>query len=187
MALPGGAAGNELRVDENRKLALLYETDAVEYLYDAAVCKYHEYNPYNLSSSQETNEAEIGQLVLAAMREDESVSPVIYKSMPGSRCVLSNQRFAKEFNAVVRGVTEKNISQIAERMKAAPEMFLTDAERKPSLLEWLMQRVGWFTRAMIPFLENLIAFVLFFLSYGYVTGSEYTVVLKGVSKGVSKE
>ena len=165
--------GNELRVDENRKFALLYETDAVEYLYDVAVCKYHECSLYNLSSSRETSEAEIGRLVLAAMQENESALPVTYKSMPGFRCVLSNQRFAKEFTSVVRGDTEKNIGRIAERMKADPELFLTDAERKPSLIERLLQRAGWFVRAMIPFLENLIAFVLFFILNNLAVRGEY--------------
>ena len=165
--------GNELRVDENRKFALLYETDAVEYLYDVAVCRYHEYDLYHLSSSQETSEAEIGRLVLAAMREDVMALPATYRSMPGSRCVLSNRRFAKEFGATVRGDAKRNICRIAERMKAAPEAFLTDAERRPSLRDRLLQRAGWFTRAMIPFLENLIGFSLFFLLYSYASGSGY--------------
>ena len=165
--------GNELRVDENRKFALLYEADAVEYLYDTAVCKYHEHSLYHLSSSQEISEAELGRLALAAIRGDESAPPVTYRSAPGSRCVLSNQRFAKEFGAAVRGDTRKNIGRIAERMKAAPEMFLTDAERRPSLLERLLQRTGWLTRAMIPFLENLICFVLFSLLHSYAAGSGY--------------
>ena len=165
--------GNELHVDKNRKFAPLYEMDAVEYLYDVAVCKYHEHGLYNLSSSQETSEEDIGWLVLAAMQEDEWAMPRIYESMPGSRCVLSNQRFVKEFSAVIRGDTKKNISRIVERMKADPEMFLTDAERKPSLFERLLRRAGWFTRATIPFLENLISFALFFLLYYYASGSEY--------------
>ena len=165
--------GNELRLDENRKFALLYEADAVEYLYDAAVCKYHAYDLYNLSSSQEISEAEIGRSALAAIQGKKSAPPVIYRSTPGSRRVLSNRRFVKEFGAVVRGDTKKNISRIAERMKAGPELFLTDAERRPSLLERLAQRAGWLTRAMIPFLENLIAFVLFFLLYSYAAGSAY--------------
>lgn len=165
--------GNELRVDENRKFALLYEMDAVVYLYDVAVCKYHEYSLYNLSSSQETSEAEIGRLVLATMRRNESASLVTRQSIPGSRCVLSNLRFVKEFGAVIRGDTKKNIDRIAERMETAPDLFLTDADWKPSLFERLMQRAGWLTRALIPFLENLIAFVLFFLLYSYGLGSEY--------------
>lgn len=165
--------GNELRVDENRKFALLYETDAVEYIYDAAICKYHKNNLYNLSSSQETSEAEIGRLVVAAMQGDDAAAPAVYQSMPGSRCVLSNQRFTEEFGAVVRGDTKKNIGRIAERMKADPELFLTDAERKPSLLERLLERMGWLTRAAIPFVENLIGFVLFYLLYNYAADSAY--------------
>lgn len=164
---------NELRVDENRRFALLYELDAVEFLYDIAVREYHEHNLYNLSSSQEISEAEIGRLVLAAMQVNGSKQPAVYNSTPGFRCVLSNQRFTKEFGASVRGDTKRNIDRIAERMKAAPELFLTEAERKPSFLERLLQRTGWFVRAAIPFLENLIAFVLFTLLYSFAGNSEY--------------
>ena len=164
---------NELNVDENRRFALLYETDAVEYIYDAAICSYHKDSLYNLSSSQEISEADIARLVLAAMQGDSYTEPKTYQSMPGSRCVLSNQRFNKEFNAAVRGDTEKNIGRIAERMKADPELFLTDAERKPSLMERLLERAGWLTRAAIPFVENIIGFLLFALLDHYAAGSAY--------------
>ena len=60
--------GSELRADENRRFALLYELDAVEYLYSMSVCDYHRYGLYHLSSSAETNEAALARQVLAAMR-----------------------------------------------------------------------------------------------------------------------
>lgn len=165
--------GSELNVDENRRLALLYETDAVEYIYDAAICKFHKEQLYNLSSSQEISEAEIGRMVLAAMGGDSPAEPKTYQSTPAFRRVLSNQRFNKEFGASVRGDTKKNIERITERMKAEPELFLTDAERKPSLLERLQERVGWLSRAAIPFIENIIAFLLFSLLDYYATGGSY--------------
>lgn len=79
----------------------------------------------------------------------------------------------KEFNASVRGDTEKNLGRIAERMKADPELFLTDAERKPSFLERALHQAGWLTKAAIPFIENLVCFVLFFLLYSYAASSAY--------------
>ncbi len=165
--------GSELRADENRRFALLYELDAVEYLYSMSVCDYHRYGLYHLSSSVETNEAALARQVLAAMRDGEAAEPSVYKSTPGTRCVLSNQRFMDEFSAFVRADTAKTVVRIVEKMKACPECFLTDAERRPSFLERLFQRAGWMTKAAFPFLENLIGFVLFFLLYRYAAGSAY--------------
>lgn len=165
--------GGELRADEKRRFALLFEMDAVEYIHDAAACQFHKHSLYNLSSSQETNEAELARQVLHAMQGDEAAKPQIYRSTPGTRCVLSNRRFMEEFHASVRGDTEKNLSRIAERMKADPELFLTDAERKPSLLQRILHRAGWLTKAAIPFVENIVCFVLFFLLYSYAASSVY--------------
>lgn len=169
--------GNVLRADEGRGIALLFESDAVEFVYETAVCKYHDHRVYNLSSSVETNEAELAWQILSAMwAEDEAnreTKPIVYRSTPKTRCVLSNKRFAEEFGGVFFGNTEKNIKKITDRMKASKTDFLTDLEKKPTLWEKIKRNAGWFLKAVIPFAENILFFIPVFLINNYAVGSTY--------------
>lgn len=163
--------GNDLLANENMRFALLSDSDAVEYIYRMVVCPYHESTVYNLSSSLETNEMEIARWINTAMGDREEA--VVVNNAPGRRCVLSNERFMSEFVDSVKGDTEKNIGKIVSFMKAHKGEFLTDMERKPTLWERIRRKMGWFLKAMIPFVENLVCFIPFFWLNNYATGSVY--------------
>lgn len=244
--------GNTLHVDENRRFAVLYESDAVEFIYETAVCRSHQRELYNLSSSQEINEAELGRQIYVAMNkapageagvkaaanaateqagqavfggerknpsrqkslqetaatQEAAVSQEtaatqqtvaaqeatamqktaatqkltaadrrkgldVYRSVPGVRCVLSNERFMTEFKAVLFGNTEKNIARIVSEMKTHKTNFLTERDQKPALWDRVKQKAGWFIRAATPFVENLICFIPFFLLNRYTADSAY--------------
>ena len=107
--------GNPLSGDEGQKQALLFESDAVEYIYQMASCQGHKSWLYNLSSSAETNELELAAWAGAAM--DAKEAPQAVRNPPGRRCVLSNQRFMQEFHASLRGDTKGNVEKIAAYMK----------------------------------------------------------------------
>jgi nucleoside-diphosphate-sugar epimerase len=168
--------GNVLRADAGRRFALLYESDAVEFVYETAVCKYHDNSVYNLSSSVETNEAELARQIFSAVWTEEAngkTEPVVYTSTPETRCVLSNKRFVEEFGESIFGNTEKNIKKITDRMKASKTVFLTDLEKKPTLWEKVKRNAGWLTRAVIPFAENILLFIPVFFIKNYATGNTY--------------
>lgn len=161
--------GNELQANENQKFALLAESDAVEYIYIMADCNTHERGIYNLSSSVETDEMEIADWIVSAM----GAGSVVSKKVTGSRCVLDNTRFFSEFRARVFGHTEKNIQKIISYMKEHKTIFLTDAERKPTLFERLKRRMGALIDVMIPFLENILIFIPVFMIYNRITDIPY--------------
>ena len=132
---------------------------------------------YNLSSSVETNEAELARQIFSAVWTEEEANgktePVVYTSTPETRCVLSNKRFVEEFGESIFGNTEKNIKKITDRMKASKTVFLTDLEKKPTLWEKVKRNAGWLTRAVIPFAENILLFIPVFFIKNYATGNTY--------------
>lgn len=163
--------GNDLTANEAVRYALLSESDALEYIYRIVSCNSHESSIYNLSSSHETNEMEIAGWINSAM--DRTEERITGNHAPGKRCVLSNQRFREEFDVAVRGNTQTNIDRIVSHMKAHKNEFLTDMERKPTVWERIKRRMGWLTKAMIPFVENLVCFIPFFLLNNRAAGSAY--------------
>lgn len=163
--------GNELSGDEGRKQALLFEADAVEYIYQMASCPGHRARLYNLSSSAEVNDLELAGWAGAASGREESPSAI--HGAPGRRCVLSNRRFMEEFHASVRGETKGNVEKVAAHMKAHQDIFLTEMERKPTFWEKLRRKAGGFISALIPFAEALLCFIPVYWLNGWAAGSGY--------------
>ena len=58
-------------------------------------------------------------------------------------------------------------------MKRYKRKFLTGEELEMSFWKKLQQRAGWFFKAIIPFLENIICFIFFYRLNQYVAGSTY--------------
>ena len=163
--------GNGLSGDEGQKQALLFESDAVEYIYQMADCTGHRTWLYNLSSSVETNDLELAGWAGAAIGKEER--PAAVHTPPGRRCVLSNQRFLQEFHASVRGDTQGNIGKVAAHMKAHQDIFLTEMERKPTFWEKLRKGAGGLVNALIPFAETLLCFIPVYWLNGWAAGSGY--------------
>ncbi len=163
--------GNALSGDGDRKLAMLFESDAVEYIYQTASCPGHRSWLYNLSSSVETSELEVAGWVGAAMGREEG--PVPAPGPDARRCVLSNRRFMQEFSAILRGDTRSNIEKIAAYMKAHQDVFLTEMERTPTLWERIKRGAGGVINALIPFAENLLCFIPVYFLNAWAAGSGY--------------
>ena len=58
-------------------------------------------------------------------------------------------------------------------MKKKPYVFLTDEDEKISIWARIRQKGGWFFRAIIPFIENIIIFIPCFLLYDKTANSNY--------------
>ena len=161
---------NKITANENSKFALLYETDAVEFIYRASVADTHQESLYNISSCKERTEPELAENIRQFFGEETRVM-----SLPGEkkRIVLSNERFVNEFGKQYYCSDEGIIKTIVRTMKLNKGAFYNDEEKKKSIIERIADKGGWFFKAMIPFLENLIVFIPFFLLNNKTAGSRY--------------
>ncbi len=145
-------------VPDNR-FSLLYETDAVETVYRLISCQTHRHPIYHISSSAEISEREIGDILLQ-MNKDTAI---FEKPIPGRRCVLSaglyNAEFGKPYTCNVDGIVQK----IANKMYKNSYVFLTGEDSKPPFWVRIAENSGWFVKMLIPFVENVILFIIVFL------------------------
>lgn len=153
-----------------RSFSLLYETDAVEFLCRLATCNKHESDIYNISSPEVLTQRELAEYIQAAM--DEPVA--IVDSQPvNERRVLSGRRYESEFGnpffCEVPGIVEK----ILQYMKKHRDQFLTDGDGKKGFFARLYQKIGWLLKALVPYVENLIVFIPFFMLNNRAVGSAY--------------
>ena len=162
----------KITIQENFTLSLLYETDAIEFIYRLGASNEHEYSLYNISSSAEITQRQLAELVQEAMGEDvEIVTEDAYDEE--RRIVLSNILFDSEFGNPFFCNVGNIVKKIATEMKKNSRAFLTGEDAKPPLWERILKASGWFLRTMIPFAENVVAFIPFFMLNNRAVGSAY--------------
>lgn len=164
-------AKNTITVDRNRSFSLLYEADAIEFIYRAASCMTHRSQVYNISSSVEITMSDLASMVQDAMGD---TAPIVMTGDDNKhRVVLSNNRFDSEFGNPFFCDTRTIVQKIAAHMKKYPYIFLTGEDVKEPFFRRIIKKSGWLLSSLIPFLENLIAFIPFFMLNNRAVGSQY--------------
>ena len=163
---------NGIALDSNNKFSLLFESDAVEFIYQFITCSYHQHSLYNLSSSVEITESELAQYIKQSMGEEANIT-VVETNMESRRCILDNQRFDDEFAMKIFADTQQTVEKVVKYMTARPRIFLDAEQRKKSFFERFLDRAGWVVRALIPYIENLICFIPFFFLNNGAADSQY--------------
>ena len=157
---------------EDTAFSLLFLNDAVEFVYRAACCREHKHAIYNISSSSEITQKQLAEIVQEAMGEDVSI--VSTASQEGRRrVVLSNLLYDTEFGNPFFCNVADTVKKIAVQMKKNSFAFLTGEDGKLPLFQRILKKTGWFLRAVAPFLENMAAFIPFFMMNNRAVGSRY--------------
>ncbi len=158
----------------------LFESDAVEYLYQLIICREHKESLYHIANSQTVTHMELAECIKKYMEESEGkheekipVQIVAKEDALPRKCVLSNKRYNNEFGMERFCSLEQTLEKIITYMKKNKEVFLTGEKRKQPLWKRIQEKTSWFIRAMIPFIENFICFIPFFMLNNRAVGSEY--------------
>lgn len=177
--------------------AFLYEADAVEYIYRLAAVGEHNENLYHISPSVPVTYLELARMVQRYMSRDKRLKTdegadndleyieldgdaaddgdinIIRRNEPDNCRVLSNKLYNSEFGMARFGNLENNIRKIAAHMKRNREVFLMNGDTKPSVWDRIRKRIGWIIQALIPFAENLVCFIPFFMLNNRAVDSRY--------------
>ena len=156
--------------DSQNICSLLYESDAVEFIYRVVKCKTHQHVLYHLTSDRRFREVTLARLVAEYMGGNVSV---VENEEQGGRRILSGRRFEEEFGITAFRETEVVLKKMVQYMKKNEAVFLDKEEPRLPLWKRVVQKWGWFFRAIVPFLENLLCFVPFFMLNNRVVGSQY--------------
>lgn len=154
----------------NHRFSLLYMTDAVEYIYRMMEAANHFHYLYHISSSEEISELELAQIIQKAAGEDVIIEE---KEEWNAREVLSNSRFDQEFGIRIFNHAQDVARKMMSYMMRRKKVFLyLESERVP-LKERVLERMGWLFRLLVPFFENLVCFVPFFMLNNRAVGSRF--------------
>ena len=162
----------KISANSGRRFSLLYDSDAVEFIFKLVRNGTHEHSVYNLSASQELTEMDVARYIQQAMDEDGGIT-IEEKEGTRHRCILSNQRFDKEFGARIFADTQETVEKVAKYMVAHKNLFLTGEQENKSLWKRLKDKIKWLGGAILPYLENLVFFLLVILISASPVGVEY--------------
>ncbi len=160
-----------IQANANKIFSLLYVDDAVEAIYKVIDKNLLLQDMYHVSSGEVTNELRLAELIKETLGEDIA----IIDNTVGNplRVVLSNQAFAAEFGLTIFHNIEEITEKTAKYVEKHSADYIDAEAASTQMPKNFKQRFRTIVRACIPFLENLICFIPFFMLNNRAVGSEY--------------
>lgn len=160
----------KITVGENHTFSLLYVTDAVEFINRLAMCREHKSSIYNLSSMKEQTEAALADLICQAWGE-----PLELVSAEGAeeRVILSDLLYESEFGNPFFCEVQDTVKKIITQMKRKSHLFLNGGEEDRPMGDRLRDKAAWLLKTLLPFVENVVLFIPFFMLHNRAVGSEF--------------
>ncbi len=153
------------------KYRLLHMSDAVEFIYQVMCAGQHEYGIYHISSGEAVSGRRIAELIAEGLGDDIPIAEA--SDGRGHEVMLSGNRFREEFGIRIMHKPEKEIPAMAEYIKRHKKDFIRTSGGKRSPIERLREESRGLLSSVIPFLENLVCFIPFFMLNNRAVGSEY--------------
>ena len=94
------------------------------------------------------------------------------KAIAGYGFAGANMQFEEEFDVYTFCDCKKTIEKMALYMQKHKDVFVNE-DKEGSILKNLWEKWKWLVRALVPFIENLICFIPFFMLNNRTVGSQY--------------
>ncbi len=161
----------KIPANSREKFSMLYLNDAVELIYKVIEKDDAEHACYHISSMEV-----IDGMQLAEMVRDKMGGEIAIIDRPvgeNRRLVLDGRRYQKEFEQRIFTHYEKGVDRVVQYMKQYGDTFL-----KVGDVGGRWSGKGWHTakrvfKSLLPFIESLVCFILFFMLNQQTVGSQY--------------
>lgn len=155
----------------NYKYGLTYMGDAVESIYKLIACEKHAYSLYNISSGKACSEFEIINAIGNSLKKElEKIDNTLDEQ---NSVIFSNKRFAEEFGFDIKYSVEEIIKKTLSYMKKHSGRFLDASHPGLGLWQRIYYKMLSLLGAWVPYIENLILFIPFFMLNNRATESQY--------------
>ena len=156
--------------DRNSEFSMIYEADAVEFIYKVASAGDVKHHIYNITSGKGLTEYELGEFIKEQCPDEVRLTAI---DKTGKKCVLSGERFFSEFGMTARNNWTEDVGKMCSQMIKRKKYFTSGIEEKVPFYKRVFDANMWVVRALIPFLENVVCFIPFFMLNNRAVGSEY--------------
>ena len=161
----------KIPANSRNSFSMIYLKDAIEYAYKAMTDKEPSQVCYHISSMEEINETQLAELVRKHMGgKTEIVDNSVGES---HRLILDGKKYLEEYDMRVFVSYDAGVQKVVQYMKRHREDFLKDEDAGQGKWGKLLHNVRVIIKKLIPFIENLICFIPFFMLNNRAVGSEY--------------
>lgn len=170
----------DFQVEEEKSYSLLHLQDAVEYIYMIMMSQNLKKDMYQVSGKTSVSHRELARLILNKIYSDRDketdsfVERIVEDAQTvESNIILDNCEFDGEFNLHEFNPPQKAVPIIAEYIKANADKFSRRTDRQENLWKKVKRTVEELFYAAVPFVENVVCFIPFFMLNNRAVGSQY--------------
>lgn len=155
----------------NYYYGLTYAGDAVESIYKLIACDSHRYGLYNVSSGKAYPDTQIVDDISKTLgKEPEKIDNTLEEQ---SSVILSNNRLKEEFGFDIWYTPAEIVQKTVRYMKKHSGRFLDNDHPGLSIWRRIYYKILKLLGAWVPYIENLILFIPFFMLNNRATESQY--------------
>lgn len=162
---------SKISASSRNSFSMLYMGDAVELAYKAMIQEEKKASCYHISSMEEINEMQLAQMIREKMGSGITVNDTA--AGDGYRLILDGHKFAEEYQQTIFTHYEEGVEQVAQYMKRHSSSFMKAEDTGAGWGGKLKKNLKSIFGRLLPFVENLICFIPFFMLNNRAVGSEY--------------
>ena len=160
----------KIAANSKNEFSMLFQSDAVEFIARLVTADNLEHDVYHISSGNQITQTELAELVNKSLGgvceiHDDTIDT-------GQRLVLDGRRYKEEFGQTIFVGYETGVKKVARYMKRHEETFLkTEEHKEQGIGTWHL--IKSIILLLIPYVENMICFIPFFMLNNRAVGSQY--------------
>ncbi len=162
----------ELHVSEKVRFSMLFVDDAAEFVYQVLHRREHKWPLYNVSSGEVISETALAEKIQKLFPPGQ-VRVVDEKDRADVSIALNSRPFMDEFGIRIFHPIEQVLPRVVKYMKQRKNVFQLKQTRKETFLNRIGSSLAQVVEVALPFLENMICFIPFFMLNNRAVGSEY--------------
>ncbi len=161
----------KISANSREKFSMLYLNDAVELIYHVIEAENAKHSCYHISSMEEIDEMQLAELIRDKMGGETAV--IDRSGGESHRLVLDGRRYQEEFGQQIFTNYEKGVDRVVQYMKQYSDTFLKAGDPGGRWKGKTWHTVKKAFRILLPFVENIICFALFFVLNQQAAGNQY--------------
>lgn len=161
----------KVSASEKRIFSSVYIADAVFAIYEIVRSKTHLHRVYQITTSEEENEILVAKIIKDTAKNNITVKDNTVGLT--QKNIMSGKRAREEFGVETRFGYEEMVRRMMQYMDQNRNHFLSREECEGNWFQRLFRRFEKLFFALLPFVENLVVFVLVFMLNNRTADSDY--------------
>lgn len=161
----------KISANKRNQFSMIYLGDVVEYIYRILEADELEHMVYNISSNRVISQMDLAEMIRKYMKEKiETADATVGERF---RLVLNGKRYREEFDQKIFVDYETGVKQTVEYMEKHRETYLANQKETTQWSKRIWNNIKIIAKLLVPYIENMICFIPFFMLNNRAVGSQY--------------